>query len=66
MKSFQQIRREKDLHDLRIPQVHFSNENDGILIMENLKTKGFQLLDRIHNEGTLPQKSIRTLCRFPL
>ena len=51
IKCFQQIRRENKLHELRVPKVLFSNENDGILIMENLKTKGFQLFDRINNGG---------------
>ena len=51
MKSYQRIRRGKELQELKIPRVLFSNETDGVLIMENLKAKGFKLLDRIHNEG---------------
>ena len=51
MKTYQSIRREKELQDLRIPRVLFTNETDGIIIMENLKAKGFVLLDRVHNEG---------------
>ena len=53
MKTYQSIRREKGLQDLRIPRVLFTNETDGIIIMENLKAKGFQLLDRVHNEGKI-------------
>ena len=55
MKSYQSIRNEKGLKELKIPRVLYSNVTDGILIMENLKTKGFQLLDRIHNEGKMIQ-----------
>ena len=51
MKTYQSIRREKELQELRIPRVLFTNETDGIIIMENLKAKGFALLDRVHNEG---------------
>ena len=40
MKSYQRIRREKELQELKIPRVLFSNETDGVLIMENLKAKG--------------------------
>ena len=51
MKKFQNIRKRVALPELKIPKVLLTNEDDGILIMENLKTKGFQLLDRVHNEG---------------
>ena len=51
MKKFQNIRKRVGLQELRIPKILLTNEEDGIIIMENLKTKGFQLLDRVHNEG---------------
>ena len=51
MKKFQTIRKRVGLQELRIPKILLTNEEDGIIIMENLKTKGFQLLDRVHNEG---------------
>ena len=51
MKKFQNIRKRVGLQELKIPKILLTNEDDGIIIMENLKTKGFQLLDRVHNEG---------------
>ena len=51
MKKFQNIRKRVGLQELRIPKILLTNEEDGIIVMENLKTKGFQLLDRVHNEG---------------
>ena len=51
MKKLQNIRKRVGLQELRIPKILLTNEEDGIIIMENLKTKGFQLLDRVHNEG---------------
>jgi aminoglycoside/choline kinase family phosphotransferase len=51
MKKFQNIRKRVGLQELKIPKILLTNEDDGIIIMENLKTKGYQLLDRVHNEG---------------
>ena len=45
------MRKDNGLEELRIPKVHWANESNGILIMENLKANGFTMLNRVNDEG---------------
>ena len=51
MKSYQTLRLQRGLKELRIPKVLLTDEQAGLIIMENLKHKGLVMLNRIKGEG---------------
>ena len=51
MKSYQTLRLQRGLKELRIPKVLLTDEQAGLIIMENLKHKGLGMLNRIKGEG---------------
>ena len=53
MKSYQTLRLQRGLKELRIPKVLLTDEQAGLIIMENLKHKGLGMLNRIKGEGIL-------------
>ena len=56
MKSFQTARLQRGLKELSIPKVLLTDEQAGLIIMENLRHKGLDLLNRLKGEGKLPFK----------
>ena len=49
--EFQTLRMEKGLEALSVPRVFMAAIDKELIIMENLKTQGFTMLDRTGGEG---------------
>jgi hypothetical protein len=50
-KNYQELRAAKGMKSLNLPKVYLSNLEDGIIVMENLKTQGYTMMNRIGGEG---------------
>jgi hypothetical protein len=52
-KEYQDLRSQKGMNKLALPKVYLTNVEEGIIVMENLKTQGYSMLNRLGGEGML-------------
>jgi hypothetical protein len=53
VKNYSALRAAKGLKELTLPKVYLTNLEDGIIVMENLKTQGYTMLNRLKGEGAV-------------
>ncbi len=51
MKCYQDLRTNAGLDPLRVPKCFLADNNAGIIVMENLKTQNYVMLNKIAGEG---------------
>jgi hypothetical protein len=51
VKKYQELRAAMGLKELSLPKVYLTNLEEGIIVMENLKTQGYTMMNRIGGEG---------------
>ena len=51
LKEYERLRNDNAMKDLSVPEMFLADPDQGILIMENLKMRGFVLLNRVGGEG---------------
>jgi hypothetical protein len=52
-KQYQDLRSQKGMNKLALPTVYLTNLEEGIIVMENLKTDGYTMLNRLGGERKL-------------
>ncbi len=45
------MRNGKAMKNLGVPEVYLADVDQGLILMENLKTRGFTMLNRVDGEG---------------